>query len=297
MLGEAGQGLAAAHAAGLVHRDFKPANVLVGDDGRTRVSDFGLSRPLLVPGGASAVLEGEASLTQTGAMVGTPAYMAPEQLAGEPTDARSDQFSFCVTLVECLTGRRPFRGDSAAALREAMAGAADLDGVPRHLVPVLRRGLSPRPEARFPSMAPLLAALRARPPRSVAGPAVAAAVVLISLAGGWAWLRPEASRGAGAAAAVPAKHPAPGTGALDRGPHPEAATSPLPLRFEVGLGELRLLSAPGATRVAVGDPLVADVEVSGPGELLIRGAAPGETTLLVWTGDLRATYPLRVVRR
>lgn len=117
---QAGEGLAAAHAAGIVHRDFKPANVLIGDDGRVRVADFGLARGRDAGSsetgwsGEGGTSEGSGSgsdreaLTKTGAVLGTPAYMAPEQLAGEPADERSDQFSFCVSLWEGLTGERPY---------------------------------------------------------------------------------------------------------------------------------------------------------------------------------------------
>ena len=111
---QAGRGLAAAHAAGLVHRDFKPENVLVGRDGRVRVSDFGLARDVAEPSRPAelapdaALLETPKLQTATGALVGTPAYMAPEQLAGRRADARADQFSFAVALYEGLSGQRPF---------------------------------------------------------------------------------------------------------------------------------------------------------------------------------------------
>src|SRR5262249_30575804 len=118
---QAGRGLAAAHAADLVHRDFKPDNALVGKDGRVRVLDFGLARAMeKIPAGPSplaleptAVDSGRGALstplTRTGTFLGTPAYMAPEQLlGGGPGDARSDQFSFCVALYEGLYGERPF---------------------------------------------------------------------------------------------------------------------------------------------------------------------------------------------
>ncbi|MCA9705293.1 MAG: serine/threonine protein kinase, partial [Myxococcales bacterium] len=140
----AGRGLAAAHAAGMVHRDFKPGNMMVGLDGRVRVLDFGLARavspgsgsdagevPVLPPGSAglaagpaglaagaaglaagSAGVPGSAGLdvavTQTGVVLGTPAYMAPEQLTGTTVDGRADQFGFCCTLYEALWGKRPF---------------------------------------------------------------------------------------------------------------------------------------------------------------------------------------------
>ncbi|MFY0580423.1 serine/threonine-protein kinase [Cystobacter fuscus] len=130
----AGRGLAAAHAAGLVHRDFKPTNVLVGKDGRVRVTDFGLARthnappeepsePEPSPGTrdtspvkAHSMLELE--LTQRGAVLGTPAYMAPEQFRGAAADARSDQFSFAVSLWEALYGERPFEGTTTGERRQ-----------------------------------------------------------------------------------------------------------------------------------------------------------------------------------
>src|SRR5262249_25334940 len=120
VLRKAGEGLAAAHAAGLLHRDFKPDNVMVGDDGRVRVMDFGLAR---VDAGAGSI-EGEPSqkglevsdvvtndVTRAGALVGTPSYMAPEQFAHAELSPATDQFAFCVTLWETLYGERPFGGD------------------------------------------------------------------------------------------------------------------------------------------------------------------------------------------
>jgi serine/threonine protein kinase len=124
----AGRGLAAAHAAGLVHRDFKPDNVLLSRDGRVRVMDFGLARPIgepsrmeewRAPAGSGGNLA--SPLTQWGEALGTPGYMAPEQLRGEASDARSDQFSFCVSLYEALYGERPFLGDSPREIVDAVA--------------------------------------------------------------------------------------------------------------------------------------------------------------------------------
>ena len=169
----AGEGLAAAHAAGLVHRDFKPDNVLVGLDGRPRVADFGLVRsggsassdP--IPADASPVMD---RMTQTGVVLGTPAYMAPEQAAGGDVDERTDQFSFCVALWEALYGARPFAGRTPAELAESMEAPLrpPIDrerarAVPRHVADALRRGLARDPAARWPSMNALLAVLRADP--------------------------------------------------------------------------------------------------------------------------------------
>lgn len=134
---EAGAGLAAAHAAGIVHGDVKPANILVGDDGRIRVTDFGL-----------ATSAGEAASEQQG-LRGTPAYVAPEQRRGQPCDARSDEYSFCVSLHEALYGTLPGKQPSSGVR------------VPRGVQRVLARGLMEDPAARFGSMKRLLVALRA----------------------------------------------------------------------------------------------------------------------------------------
>jgi len=218
---QAGQGLAAAHEAGLVHRDFKPENVLVGDDGRVRVLDFGLARGLTGLGALSTEgsdsegsggegLDGqgrgrdlEQGLTDVGALLGTPAYMPPERLFGEPNDARSDQFSFCVALWEGLYGERPFRGETLHALFDAIA-EHDLQPPPRaraELVPewlhaALERGLSSEPKARFPDMRALLEALQPPEPRArrglVAGAVVACAMVIVgSVVGLSSWGEPE----------------------------------------------------------------------------------------------------------
>ncbi|MBZ5714651.1 serine/threonine-protein kinase [Nannocystis pusilla] len=175
VLVQAGRGLAAAHAAGLVHRDFKPANVLVGG-GRIRISDFGLARlgeEALADVERTADEHGAAlaePMTRTGAVLGTPAYMAPEQLAGGQASARSDQFAFCVVLFEALHGHRPFRGDNLAQLCEAFQRGALVKParpVPRRLQAVLERGLQVDPERRFATMDALLAELaRVREERS-----------------------------------------------------------------------------------------------------------------------------------
>lgn len=173
---EAGRGLAAAHAAGVVHRDFKPGNVLIGRDGRVRVTDFGLAR--MQPNEGAAVVPGM-TVTQAGALLGTLAYMSPEQLAGEVVDARSDQFSFCVTLAEALGGTRPFPAKNQAALQVALRGAPQLSRVPSRFRRVLAQGLSFNRDARFASMEALFQALRRaqRRPR-----VVGAALVLLALA-------------------------------------------------------------------------------------------------------------------
>jgi tetratricopeptide (TPR) repeat protein len=169
----AGQALAAAHTAGLVHRDFKPDNVMVGRDGKVRVMDFGLARQVehvpdagvaeILSPGSPTTPEPEARLTHEGMVVGTPAYMPPEQYLGQ-SDARTDQFSFCVAFYECLYGEYPFEGRTAfgvagsahgGRVREAPQGTR----VPLWLRKVVLRGLRPRPEDRHPSMQDLLAAL------------------------------------------------------------------------------------------------------------------------------------------
>jgi len=240
---QAGEGLLAAHRAGLVHRDFKPSNAILGPDGRVRVMDFGLARAELGgdPGGRTRItdletalardptrssddatsspshrssgavdprspsieISGSASLsqqlTEVGAVMGTPAYMAPEQHRGEVADARSDQYAFCISLWEGLWAQRPFRGDFRGIVLIKHQGpppmpragkASAPTKVPRRLYEVLRRGLQPQPADRWPSMAELLEALAADPARRrrrwlAAGGAVVAVAGLFGAAAVW----------------------------------------------------------------------------------------------------------------
>lgn len=172
---QAGRGLEAAHEAGLVHRDFKPANCLVGEDGRVRVLDFGLARgseghatsdsnPAETP--SAEVLE--ATLTATGALLGTPAYMAPEQLRSQSVTAASDQFAFGVALYEALVGVRPFSGSSAHALYENIRAGSIAQGrgsgaAPSGLLDIVRRSLRVDPDARWPDMKTFVDALERFP--------------------------------------------------------------------------------------------------------------------------------------
>ncbi len=151
---KAGRGLAAIHRAGLVHRDVKPDNILVADDGRIVVTDLGLVR---AEAGDSPI-DGNApiDLTQTGTLLGTPAYAAPEQLEGpRDIDARSDQFGYCVSAYEALAGARPFDGATLSGLRDAIdRGPAALDraDVPARIKTAIARGLAAEPAKRWPSM-------------------------------------------------------------------------------------------------------------------------------------------------
>ncbi len=171
---QAGHGLVAAHAAGLVHRDFKPENVMVSPAGshgqlRVRVLDFGVARRAVEPDAATGRADApaalaEAAITVTGAVVGTPAYMAPEQHAGEVADERTDQYSFCLTLWEALFDESPYAAtDPRERAREKADGAIRAPSrpsrAPARVRRLLQRGLSPRREDRHASMEQLLAAL------------------------------------------------------------------------------------------------------------------------------------------
>jgi tetratricopeptide (TPR) repeat protein len=194
-LAQAGDGLVAAHAAGLVHGDFKPHNVLVDDSGRVRVADFGLARvmgdrfPKLAagsrgpgdrrPAGSPAERSeaggpgdrrpagSPAERSEAGGVAGTPGYMAPEQLAGEPYDARADQYAFAVALRQAVQGQR----------------------IPRRIQRALDRALSPEPAARFPEMRALLVEMRAsvRSHRATIGAALGIAAVSAAVATGVTW--------------------------------------------------------------------------------------------------------------
>ncbi len=198
-----GRGLAAVHAAGLVHRDVKPDNVMIGDDGSVRLMDFGLVRA------REDDDEAAPDLTRRGAVVGTPAYMSPEQHADRAVDARSDQFAFCVALYEALYGKRPFSGATLPELvRNVGAGEPIQPGPERGVEPSIHaailRGLAAEPSARFASMDDLVAALArdaGRPRRAViVGAVVVGLALVVGLASIVAQRRREAACATAAAA-------------------------------------------------------------------------------------------------
>ncbi len=215
---QAGAGLAAAHRVGLVHRDFKPQNVVIGSDGRARVLDFGLARaesdgdgfaplsgsPRANPGlleDSGSQPQFSQSITRAGSVVGTPGYMAPEQYRHQPFDARTDQFSFCVALYEALYGERPFAGRSFEELSRAVTTGTLRPEPPGSRVPqwlrrIALRGLSTDPDARFPSMDALLDALGRDPAMArrrwlVVG---AGALLTSSFLAGLAWYQQRQQR-------------------------------------------------------------------------------------------------------
>ncbi len=202
---QAGEGLRSAHEFGIVHRDFKPGNVFLGDDGRVRVGDFGLARqgtendPELASTREDLAIESTVahSLTATDAIVGTPLYMAPEQFEGVGCDAQSDQFAFCVALWEALYGQRPYAGETVQELAaNVLAGRRTIPpstrSVPSWLNGVVVRGLETNPEDRWPTIRELLDAL-ANDPRPRRRRRIAAYVAITAVAGG-AWQVREALR-------------------------------------------------------------------------------------------------------
>ncbi|MDP1826528.1 MAG: protein kinase [Archangium sp.] len=315
---QAGQGLLAAHRAGIVHRDFKPENVLIGADGRARVTDFGLARPgefleqpvkqlatgPVSPRGASSPLD----LTQTGTVLGTPAYMSPEQLRLEPADARSDQYSFCVSLYEALEGRRPFAGSTLAEVHEGVLGGrfARPARIPEAVARVLERGMSLSPAGRFASMESLLSALSAKPRRKALPWLAAVAALSVLLGVGVQVFQDEAQVPVPPPAPQPlpvalAPTPTPPKGEEPRAVEVEEFNEPLvPEPLPADGSELavepwhsRTFDVSGAARVVISNPRVADVEVEDT-TLTLTGADLGRTTLSVTVGGKTRRWPVVV---
>jgi eukaryotic-like serine/threonine-protein kinase len=175
---QAAAGVAAVHRAGIVHRDIKPDNVLVSDDGRVLVGDFGLAT-------GDFGLTTTTNLTESGAVLGTPLYMAPEQLADRPATARSDQYALCASIWEAILGERPFRGSTIAAIVLAMSKPVSIPRCgprERRVLQVLARGLDPDPERRYRDVDALIAALERPPSRAGLLLAAAGAVVVVASA-------------------------------------------------------------------------------------------------------------------
>ena len=224
---QAGRGLAAAHRIGVVHRDVKPENILAARSGRVLIGDFGLAGLMDVGERAPEAVPGAPSLTQTWSVLGTPAYMAPEQHDGKPGDARSDQFSFCVSLYESLHGRRPFPGHTASEIAAAMRARRPVrggDGVPGAIDRVLATGLAVDPSARHASMDDLLAALAQARARPLRRPILALGLAAILLGGAAAAIL--ARRAPPRPAAVSAGAPAPSAPAATSAPPPPPVAPP-----------------------------------------------------------------------
>jgi hypothetical protein len=194
VIADVARGLGAAHDLGLVHRDVKPGNILVGADGRSRIVDFGLARD--APGGERLALAD--ALTHHTRMAGTPAYMSPEQLRGEPVDARTDQFALAQTAWEALYGARPYDADTAeerlAAIDEARIVEPPRERGGGHVEATLRRALSRDPAARFPDLRSFAAALTTPPSRAgrIALLATGAALLVAAPLAIWAaWPEPQ----------------------------------------------------------------------------------------------------------
>ncbi|HEY0190904.1 MAG TPA: protein kinase, partial [Kofleriaceae bacterium] len=246
MFDAAGRGLAAAHAAGIVHRDFKPENVLVDRGERAVVTDFGLAFAPAVSvavGTSSEAVAGVAlreagALTRTGALLGTPLYMSPEQHRGERVDARSDQYSFAVALYMALYGAAPFAGGTIGELRASVLSGGAVgrpagSAVPPRVHRVLARALATDPEARYPSMTVLLdeLAVAARPLRWRRLGALGGGLLAVLAAIGAAW----------GVRSAPPERVAPAPVAMGSAPTPAARRLAVMIeRFDNASGDARL---------------------------------------------------------
>jgi serine/threonine-protein kinase len=255
----AAEGIAAAHAAGLVHRDIKPENVLVTRDGRAIVTDFGLARHEDAINPHASTWGNDPHLTATGAIAGTPAYLAPEQLLGDPIDARVDQFAWAVMAYELLTGQKPFPIVFAVrveAIRQGLAAPASLPGP---IANALVRAMAAAPTDRFPTMRDLMAAMRAQPGRRALVPkrgraaAIAGIAVLVA--------------GAGVVGAWQLTH------------EPEPAPKPVQVAAAKNIAPLPTATPPVATAPATTTPIAApDAAVAAAPPPQVRAAAPPTTT-------------------
>ena len=235
MFEQIGAGLAAVHRAGLVHRDFKPDNVLVDRDGRARVVDFGIARRDPVSASSTMSPELAASLTRTGVMMGTPGYIAPEQQFGGDVDARADQYSYCVALREALLGTRVVSGEDDVRWQ----------GVPRWLRAVVSRGLSYDPDERFASMDELLAMLErahARRARGFVAAGVGVAVVgsivaaIVTQSGGRTESSGDRTVGSGErTGSAPIVQPHPTVESIATPAPPDAVSTAIPLPSDASL--------------------------------------------------------------
>jgi serine/threonine protein kinase len=170
---QAAGALGAAHGVRVIHRDFKPDNVMIDEDGHVSLLDFGLAKPMPAATSVELALTAmKTALTRPGARLGTPGYMAPEQVLGKTVDARADVFAFCVTAYEALFGSLPFAGDSPervmlSALRGEVTPPPQSTEVPETVREVVLRGLSKEPEDRPATMKEVVEGLLAPPERAL----------------------------------------------------------------------------------------------------------------------------------